>query len=303
LKGIYKTNIVENNYRLSWGQLATLETPGLPSAPVLVALHGWLDNAASFIPLMESLPEYKWIAVDLAGHGHSNSRPGGNLRHLLSYMQDLWELIALLGHEQINLVGHSLGTGIAGVIAATQPSQVNKLVLIDGMGPFSIDPEQLISTMSDGFSDHQSYTVRKELSGGFFSNSDQAIEHLCKRRNWPPSDSTDSAESSHRAIELIAQRQLKQVGDQFQWAYDQQLKIKSALPFNHEQANAIYENVMAQTLIFRFSEGPMHDTKIPWQQRLDALKQKELIDLEGNHHLHMFAPEQLEAKIRDFIET
>ena len=55
---------------------------GSSNKPVLLALHGWLDNADSFVPLVNALSEqqvltdYQIIAVDWPGHGLSQHRPG-----------------------------------------------------------------------------------------------------------------------------------------------------------------------------------------------------------------------------------
>ena len=40
--------------------------------PVL-CVHGWLDNAASFVPLMPFIENAEIVAIDLPGHGHSSS--------------------------------------------------------------------------------------------------------------------------------------------------------------------------------------------------------------------------------------
>ena len=44
--------------------------------PVL-ALHGWLDNAASFARLAPKLQGLRIVALDFAGHGHSDHRAAG----------------------------------------------------------------------------------------------------------------------------------------------------------------------------------------------------------------------------------
>jgi len=51
------------------------------------------------------------------------------------FVADLAELIAWLGHGQVTLVGHSLGGNIALRTAATMPEAVNRLVVIEGLGP------------------------------------------------------------------------------------------------------------------------------------------------------------------------
>ena len=52
----------------AWGP-----TDGVP----VLALHGWLDNAASFDALAPQLPETRLVALDLPGHGGSEPRPPG----------------------------------------------------------------------------------------------------------------------------------------------------------------------------------------------------------------------------------
>jgi len=37
----------------------------LPGKPLLIALHGWLDNSASFLPLAPHLGDFHLICVDL----------------------------------------------------------------------------------------------------------------------------------------------------------------------------------------------------------------------------------------------
>ncbi len=44
-------------------------TVGGQDEPITLCLHGWLDNAASFLPLMPYLPDRRIIAIDWPGHG------------------------------------------------------------------------------------------------------------------------------------------------------------------------------------------------------------------------------------------
>ncbi|MFY0450190.1 alpha/beta hydrolase, partial [Xanthomonas codiaei] len=57
---------------LAIGRVTGLRNTGRGPRRIL-ALHGWLDNAASFVPLSAHLqaPDLDLVLLDLPGHGHS----------------------------------------------------------------------------------------------------------------------------------------------------------------------------------------------------------------------------------------
>ena len=67
-------------------------TNGNDQAPLLLCLHGWLDNAASFQPLMPYLADYHVIAIDWPGHGLSSHRSEDAHYHFIDWIYDLVKL-------------------------------------------------------------------------------------------------------------------------------------------------------------------------------------------------------------------
>ena len=61
---------------------------GPESGKPLLALHGWLDNAASFDGLAPLLPELNIVALDLPGHGLSEHKPAGSVYHFIDAVSD-----------------------------------------------------------------------------------------------------------------------------------------------------------------------------------------------------------------------
>ena len=57
-------------------------TNGNIDAPILLCLHGWLDNSASFQPLNQYLSDFHVIAIDLPGHGLSDHKSPDAYYHL-----------------------------------------------------------------------------------------------------------------------------------------------------------------------------------------------------------------------------
>jgi len=70
---------------------------GDPDGTPTFALHGWLDNAATFDRLAPLLPELNLLAVDFAGHGESAHRPPGVHYHPLLDIQDILAIADQLG--------------------------------------------------------------------------------------------------------------------------------------------------------------------------------------------------------------
>jgi lipase len=97
-------------------------------APVL-ALHGVTGHGARFRDLAErGLPELRWLAPDLRGHGRSTwDAPWGAEQHV----DDLLGVLDAEGIERCAVVGHSFGGFLATHLAASAPQRVSVAALID----------------------------------------------------------------------------------------------------------------------------------------------------------------------------
>ena len=126
----------EVEYPVAWGRLAglRLERPGRPR---VIALHGWLDNAASFLPLLPHLPELDLLLLDLPGHGRSGHLPAGAEYSLATHLHAVLDAADALGWERFDLLGHSMGAAIAALVAVAVPARVGRLALIETFGPLS----------------------------------------------------------------------------------------------------------------------------------------------------------------------
>ena len=100
------------------------------NGPVLLALHGHLSQGASFTQLAADLrPEWRVIALDQRGHGHSDrateySRQG--------YLADIVALLNRLDLAQVVVLGHSLGAINAYQLAARYPDRVSAFINAEG---------------------------------------------------------------------------------------------------------------------------------------------------------------------------
>ncbi len=103
----------------------------------VIALHGWLDNAASFSRLAPLLEGVRIVALDLPGHGHSAHRPAGAAYNIWDYAHDVLQVAEQLGWQRFTLLGHSMGAIVSVLLAGAMPERVERLALIDGVIPYT----------------------------------------------------------------------------------------------------------------------------------------------------------------------
>ncbi|MHB8450920.1 MAG: alpha/beta fold hydrolase [Mycobacteriales bacterium] len=108
---------------------------GPRDAPLVVCLPGLSANAITFAPLAEALAAAgrEVLALDLRGRGQSPAGPPGS-HGWSAHAQDALEAAAALGHDSVDLVGHSMGAYVAMAAVAANPARVRRLVLIDAVG-------------------------------------------------------------------------------------------------------------------------------------------------------------------------
>jgi pimeloyl-ACP methyl ester carboxylesterase len=117
----------------------------------VLLLHGFLDFAWSFAPLVEAglRGVYHIVAPDLRGHGDSDRVGPGGYYHFADYLPDVHDLLRQTARRRLSIVGHSMGGTVASYYTATFPTRVEKLVLLEGMGPpetpMPTGPERMLS--------------------------------------------------------------------------------------------------------------------------------------------------------------
>lgn len=96
---------------------------------ILVALHGHWMEGLTFAPLAAALaPEWRVIALDQRGHGHSDHAPSYTRNDYIGDVASLFEHLNLINAV---ILGHSLGGVNAYQFAARYPDQVTALIVED----------------------------------------------------------------------------------------------------------------------------------------------------------------------------
>jgi pimeloyl-ACP methyl ester carboxylesterase len=103
------------------------------TGPVLLLLHDLGSSRGTWQHLIPGLARtHTVIAPDLPGHGLSDP-PAGDYS-LGAHACAMRDLLLSLGHSRANIVGHSLGGGVALQFAYQFPERIERLVLISAGG-------------------------------------------------------------------------------------------------------------------------------------------------------------------------
>jgi pimeloyl-ACP methyl ester carboxylesterase len=104
---------------------------GDPTAPTIVAIHGFNVQSHTWDPVISVLAErgYRVIAPDLRGHGGSSwTREGYRVEQ---FSADISQLLDHLEVTSCDVVGHSLGSRIGIALAGNRKDLVTSLTLSD----------------------------------------------------------------------------------------------------------------------------------------------------------------------------
>lgn len=276
--------------KTAWGKLRA-QSWGKSKAPTTVlALHGWLDNSNSLTPLLNfknPAPDTRWICVDMAGHGKSDWRPAGTSYHFFDYLQDLADVCDELKIEQMHLVGHSLGGGVAALFAASFPERVLSLTCLDSLGPLPYAPDELPSHFHEFREQWKLLMAGKKVMRPIRSVS----RAVAARRMAGQLNATSA--------ELLVTRNLHKKQQGWQWATDPRLKLPTAYRVSEEQVRAFLKQVKCPTKIVAAEEGILNNEKFR-QGRLTCLPHAQIVYVPGGHHVHMDHPERVAPHLNLF---
>ena len=105
------------------------------AGPALLLVHGLFDDALTWRKMISRLARtHTVIAPDLFGHGESDAPSGIDYYSPSGHAGTLRDLLDVLGHDQVTVVGHSLGGGIALSFAYNYPARVQRMALISSGG-------------------------------------------------------------------------------------------------------------------------------------------------------------------------
>ncbi|MDY7115699.1 alpha/beta fold hydrolase [Halomonas sp. SSL-5] len=269
--------------RLAEGRLAALAW-GDPKAPTWLALHGWLDNAASFSRLAPLLVErlgIRVVAIDFAGHGHSAHSPGDYA--IWDYCDDVLDATETLGCPRPTLLAHSMGAAVACLTAAALPERVARLALVDGLGSVTTPALEAPRQLRRGLLGHR----RPPSRGARYADEEEAVAARVKGGATPVDATT---------IRPVVARNLATLPDgRLGWRSDPHLVRPSPVRLTPEQVVSCLAAIDCPALLIEGETGILGEKEAARVARA-ALPGLERRVLPGGHHLHL-EPDALAAVV------
>jgi pimeloyl-ACP methyl ester carboxylesterase len=262
-----------------WG-----EEGGLP----VLALHGWLDNAASFDVLAPLLPNCDLVALDMAGHGKSDYRSGRGAYTLWEDVIDIPGIADKLGWQRFVLLGHSRGAMVATLYAsATGTERVQALVALDALLPVPVAVENTAGQLRKSIRDSE-----RGVQQGNKVYADREKAMAARSR---------AAGILEESAALLASRGLKSEGDGYRWNHDPRLLYSTPLKLSAEQNDALLKANTVPSLALMAEDGFMK--KLGFIEALQGYPSLEVKTLPGGHHFHMEGgADRVAEEIQSFLE-
>jgi len=270
------------------------------SSPLVICLHGYLDNANSFLPILPLLSQHQCIAIDMAGHGASSHRPVGAHYHLSDYAYDLYQLIESQGFSHVVLVGHSLGGIVSSIYASTQASQVLGYIAIESIGPLSQSEETTSEQLRDCFAS------RNKALGPI--KQPKNLQDLVRARSAISDLSDKNAEIILRRNVIEGSRDAEQLSNdatsrtsQLMWRTDKNLRTQSPYRMSEAQARNVLDNIRCPRGLILGEQG-FAKIKQALKQRVAQFGKVPVAVFPGGHHVHMESAQCVAEQINKWLD-
>ncbi len=267
---------------------------GNSDAPILLLVHGGRDHCRNWDWVAEALrQDYHIIAPDLRGHGDSQWMIGGSYNSI-DYVYDIAQLLHQTTDKPIKIVAHSMGGSISLMYTGLFPQMVEKLVVIEGMGP---SPKMLQERSKPTTQDRLlEWIDNLRKSSGRIPRRYPNLEEAFKRMQ-----DENPHLSAEQARHLTINGSYQNEDGTYSWKFDNYMRNWSPVGLAAEEVFELYRNITCPTLLVRGSESWASDPK--QDGRMQYFQNARLVTIEkAGHWVHHDQLDQFVTLTRDFLK-
>lgn len=248
---------------------------GNDDAPPMLLVHGGRDHCRNWDWVAAALrDDYHIIAPDLRGHGDSQWALGSSYNQV-DYVYDIAQLIDQKKMNPVTIIAHSLGGSIALTYAGLYPETVEKLVVIEGMGP----PPAMISERIDVPTHQRLHTWVDDLrkSSGRLPRRYASLEEAYERMQTENPHLTE-AQARHLTIHGSNQNE----DGTYSWKFDNYVRNFSPIGLPFDAQHELWGRISCPTLLIRGTESWASDPST--DGRADHFRNATVANIENAGH-------------------
>ncbi len=221
---------------------------GNPTAPPLILVHGGRDHCRNWDWVARELrSEFHIIAPDLRGHGDSAPSPSGDYS-MSAFLYDLAQFIHGQKLAPVRIIAHSLGGAIALRYAGVYPELVEKLVVIEGLGP---SPAMIAERGARGPAERYRTWIQAERDlAARLPRRYATIEEALSRMQAENRHLTDD-QARYLTIHGMAQNE----DGTFSWKFDNYVRSFAPVDLTPKQTWALWSEITCPTLLINGKES------------------------------------------------
>ncbi|RTE87607.1 MULTISPECIES: alpha/beta fold hydrolase [Gammaproteobacteria] len=251
--------------------------------PVVLFLHGWLDNSESLVPLAKQCDAEQLLVLDLPGHGKSQHRNEGAYYYFSEWALDIAAIIEHYKWHNVILVGHSMGGFIAQLAALAQPEKISALFLIEAFGLLTYKEEETTDKLRQAW---ESRLALKHKEAPAYASFDRVLKARAER-----------GDIAAETIEPVVLRNMMETSKGWQWRIDPRVRLGSPFRYSLSQVDNLMSNLKCRLVLIRGSKGfqDIDQAVNRWGQNLHIKV------IEGGHHVHLEQPAKVAMHLNAFI--
>jgi pimeloyl-ACP methyl ester carboxylesterase len=287
---------VRGDYHVRGMRLA-YHTWGDPSSPAVLAFHGFMDHGRSYAPTMRHVTHDLFVvAPDFRGHGASEWVGPGGYYHFYDYFDDVRRLLDHLAIDRFSVVGHSMGGSVATATAALHAKRVDRVLLLEGMGPPFSDLADTVDRLNQwldvlGVRRASGDAVARRRCRVAMKDLGEAVDKLCRVNPRLPRE---------RARELASTfTEPADEGEGIVWCQDPLHRTPAAKPFLEAEARMFWSALTMPVLSLYGEHGWPPERLEDRHAAVPHLTSRVVRD--AGHNIHHDRPELVAQILDDFV--
>ncbi|MDX3905039.1 MAG: alpha/beta hydrolase [Pigmentiphaga sp.] len=266
---------------------------GDTGAPLLLALHGWMDSSATFQFLADDLGQrFHLVAPDWRGFGRT-AWGGGDSYEVGEYLGDLDAFCRYLAPDRpVMLLGHSMGGNMAMLYAGVRPERVAAVVNLEGLGLPAVPPQAVPARLRQW--------LDQIAAGARLGDYEDAAAYARRLVRDNPRLDPDRAA-------FLATHNGRLVQGRWRLRADPAHKIINRVAYRLEEVLACWQEITAPVLWVEASESATRARMLAepgYETRLACVASIQRVVMEGvGHMLHQERPAEVAQLVADFLSS